>query len=72
MGIPTKWLYTQLRAGRILLVSQPSGAYLFTGTPEVIAAVRGLRDTKPITPTLGHINLTQRGITMDDRGGRPS
>lgn len=44
MGIPTKWLYTQLRAGRIVLDPQPSGAYLFNDTPEVIAAVRGVRN----------------------------
>ena len=44
MHIPAKWIYTQLRTGRILLDAQPSGAHLFRDAAEVINAVRSLRD----------------------------
>ena len=43
MSIPSKWLYVQLRAGRILIDRQPSGAYLFEDAPEVVAALHRLR-----------------------------
>ena len=43
LGIPSKWLYVQIRASRILIDRQPSGAYLFDDTPEVVAALRSLR-----------------------------
>lgn len=44
MGIPAKWLHGQIRAGRMLLDRQPSGAYLFDDTPDVIASLRALRE----------------------------
>ncbi len=44
MAIPAKWLHVQIRAGRIRLDRQPSGAYLFADTPEVIASLRALRE----------------------------
>ena len=43
MGIPSKWLYVQIRTGRILIDRQPSGAYLFEDAPKVIAALQRLR-----------------------------
>ena len=43
MRIPSKWLYVQIRSGRILIDRQPSGAHLFNDTPEVIAALHRLR-----------------------------
>jgi DNA invertase Pin-like site-specific DNA recombinase len=46
MHIPAKWIYTQLRTGRILLDAQPGGAHLFRDAAEVINAVRSLRDRK--------------------------
>lgn len=44
MGIPAKWLHVQIRVGRILLDRQPSGAYLFDDTPDVIASLHALRN----------------------------
>ena len=43
LGIPSKWLYVQIRSGRILIDRQPSGAYLFDDAPEVIAVLHRLR-----------------------------
>ena len=43
MGVPSKWLYVQIRSGRILIDRQPSGAYLFDDAPEVIAVLHRLR-----------------------------
>ena len=44
MGIPAKWLYVQIRAGRIRIDRQPSGAYLFNDTPEVVDTLARLRN----------------------------
>lgn len=44
MGIPSKWLYVQIRSGRILIDRQPSGAYLFEDAPEVVDALHRLRN----------------------------
>ncbi len=43
LGIPVNWLYVQIRAGRLLLDRQSTGAHLFPDTPEAIDAVRQLR-----------------------------
>ncbi|HKD74745.1 MAG TPA: hypothetical protein VKB76_04590, partial [Ktedonobacterales bacterium] len=44
LGIPVNWIYVQIRKQRIRIDRQPSGAYVFKGTPEVIEAVRNLRN----------------------------
>lgn len=44
LNIPVNWIYVQIRKGRILIEQQASGAYLFRNTPDVIEAVRKLRD----------------------------
>lgn len=44
MGVPAKWLYVQIRSGRILIDRQPSGAYLFDDTPETVDILLGLRN----------------------------
>ena len=44
MRIPSKWLYVQIRSGRILIDRQPSGAYLFNDTPEIVTALHRLRN----------------------------
>ena len=44
LGIPTKWLYVQIRGGRIRLDRQPTGAYLFQDCQTVLQAVRDLRN----------------------------
>lgn len=44
LEIPAKWLYVQIRTGRILLDRQPSGAYLFPDTPAVLATLGRLRE----------------------------
>jgi hypothetical protein len=44
MGIPAKWLSVQIRTGRLLLDRQPSGAYLFPDTPDVVATPGRLRE----------------------------
>ena len=43
LGIPAKWLYVQIRAGRILIDPQPNRAYLFEDAPKVIEALHRLR-----------------------------
>lgn len=44
MGIPAKWLYVQIRTGRILIDRQPSGAYHFDDTSEVVDTLVSLRN----------------------------
>ena len=44
MGIPAKWLYVQIRSGRILIDRQPSGAYLFEDAPETLDILLSLRN----------------------------
>lgn len=44
LGIPVNWLYVQIRANRLLLDRHKTGAHLFRDTPEVIDAVRQLRN----------------------------
>jgi DNA invertase Pin-like site-specific DNA recombinase len=44
LGIPVNWLYVQIRKRRLLIDRQPTGAYLFPGTPSALDAVRSLRD----------------------------
>ena len=43
LGIPSKWLYVQIRSGRILIDRQPSGAYLFEDAHDVVLALLRLR-----------------------------
>lgn len=61
MGIPAKWLYVQIRVGRLLIDRQPSGAYLFEDTPEVIAALHRLRSRAVERIDLRANQPTQRG-----------
>lgn len=44
LKIPVNWLYVQIRNGRLLIDQHPSGAHLFSNTPNVIEAVRRLRN----------------------------
>jgi len=44
LDIPSKWLYVQIRKGRIATDRQGSGAYLFQDTPQTISALRNLRN----------------------------
>lgn len=44
LNIPVNWLYVQIRQKRLLMDRQPNGAYLFQNTPDVINAVRELRN----------------------------
>lgn len=43
LGIPPKWLYVQIRQGRITIDRRANGAYLFDDTPHTIEALRNLR-----------------------------
>ncbi|MCQ0989750.1 recombinase family protein [Jiella marina] len=43
LRIPTKWLYVQIRDGRIAIDRQASGAYLFHDCDAVLQAIRDLR-----------------------------
>ena len=61
MAIPAKWLHVQIRAGRILLDPQPSGAYLFDDTPDVIASLRALRERTAEQVDLKAHQPTQEG-----------
>jgi len=60
MGIPSKWLYRQISTGRILLDRQPSGAYLFDDTLDVIASLRALRRR-----TVAQVNLRTHQPTQE-------
>jgi hypothetical protein len=44
LNIPVNWLYVQIREGYIQIDRQASGAYVFKDAPEVIEAVRNLRN----------------------------
>jgi DNA invertase Pin-like site-specific DNA recombinase len=52
LNIPVNWLYVQIRHGRLLIDRHPSGAHLFSNTPNVIEAVRKLRNHE-----LDHLDL---------------
>lgn len=43
LGIPAKWLYVQIRKGRIAIDRQTSGAYLFENTPQTAEDLHNLR-----------------------------
>lgn len=43
MNIPSKWLYVQIRKGRLILDRQPNGAYLFNDNPQTLEALHDLR-----------------------------
>jgi DNA invertase Pin-like site-specific DNA recombinase len=61
LNIPVNWLYVQIRKGRLLIDRQPSGAHLFANTPNVIEAVRKLRNHH-----LSHLDLR---ISQPDQEG---
>jgi len=61
MGIPAKWLYVQIRTGRLLIERQPNGAYLFEDIPEVIGALHRLRSRTVERVDLRADQPTQRG-----------
>lgn len=44
LNIPVNWLYVQIRKKRLLINRQPSGAYLFPGSPGTLEAIRNLRE----------------------------
>lgn len=44
LNIPVNWLYVQIRSGRLLIDRHPSGAHLFSNLPNVIEAIRKLRN----------------------------
>lgn len=44
LGIPVNWLYVQIKAGSLLIDQQPSGAYLFPDTADVLENVQSLRN----------------------------
>jgi DNA invertase Pin-like site-specific DNA recombinase len=44
LNIPVNWIYVQIRKGCIQIDRQASGAYVFKDAPEVIEAIRNLRD----------------------------
>jgi hypothetical protein len=67
MGIPAKWLYVQIRSGRILIDRQPSGAYLFDDTPETVDILLSLRNRAVSASIYGHVSLPKRGSAMNDR-----
>ena len=60
MGIPAKWLYMQIRSGRILINRQPGGAYLFDDTPETVDILLGLRNR-----TVKHVDLRTRQLAQE-------
>ena len=43
LGIPIKWVYTQLRRGSILTTREPSGRFLFPDQKSALEAIRRLR-----------------------------
>jgi DNA invertase Pin-like site-specific DNA recombinase len=52
LNIPVNWLYVQIRQMRLLIDRQPTGAYLFRDAPEVLDAVRDLRNH-----SISHLDL---------------
>jgi DNA invertase Pin-like site-specific DNA recombinase len=44
LNIPVNWIYVQIRHGRLLIDPHPSGAHLFRNAPDVIDAIRSLRN----------------------------
>jgi len=46
LSIPVNWLYVQIRKGRLLVDRQPSGAYLFNDTTNVLDGIQSLRTHK--------------------------
>ena len=52
LDIPVNWLYVQIRKGRLLVDRQATGAHMFTNAPDVIEAVRRLRNHE-----INHLDL---------------
>ena len=52
LTIPVNWLYVQIRKGRLLVDRQPSGAYLFNDTTNVLDGIQSLR-----THTIDRLDL---------------
>ena len=52
LNIPVNWIYVQIRAKRLLIDRQPTGAYLFQNTSSVLDAVKNLRNH-----TVNHLDL---------------
>ena len=52
LTIPMNWLYVQIRKGRLLVDRQPSGAYLFNDTTNVLDGIQSLR-----THTIDRLDL---------------
>jgi DNA invertase Pin-like site-specific DNA recombinase len=44
LGIPTKWIYVQLKRERILTIREPSGRFLFPDNRTALQAIRSLRN----------------------------
>jgi hypothetical protein len=44
LGIPIKWVYTQLRRGSILTTREPSGRFLFPDKTSALEAICSLRN----------------------------
>ena len=61
LAIPVNWIYVQIREGRLLLDRLESGAHQFRDTPEVIDAVRRLRNHQ-----IAHLDLR---ISAPHQGG---
>jgi hypothetical protein len=53
LGIPQKWIHTQLRRGALRTTLEPSGRYLFPDTEPAMQAVRELREHR-----IQHVDLT--------------
>ena len=44
LRVPARWLYVQIRQGRIVIDRETSGAYLFDDTPQTVDALCNLRN----------------------------
>ncbi|RXG83591.1 hypothetical protein EAS61_41760 [Bradyrhizobium zhanjiangense] len=44
LGIPTKWIYVQLKRGSILTIREPSGRFLFPDNRTALQPIRSLRN----------------------------
>ncbi|RWM51753.1 MAG: recombinase family protein, partial [Mesorhizobium sp.] len=54
LRIPPKWIYTQLRRGKLLTFSDPAGRYLFPDEEKATQAIRKLREH-----SIDHIDLRE-------------
>jgi hypothetical protein len=54
LGIPTKWVYVQLRRGSIVTTREPSGRFLFPDNKTALQAICSLR-----THRVAKINLRE-------------